>query len=163
MRTLGWNEVFEYEYSVQGWASCWLFRSALEGETLFSSLDAVGDWLKKGSYHTAWSVPWDSSCTCSYAYGHGPAIGPRSGERCWPLLAGVWRAIALLMKPWCAEEDVPTAANLNLYRGRNSCVRCHCDDTSFFTVRAPVWNRSRLTLRSVGLSSTLYPVHCGRE
>ena len=44
------------------------------------------------------------------------AIGPRTGERCWPLLAGLWRAIAPLMKPWRAEEDVPTAANLNLYR-----------------------------------------------
>ena len=29
-------------------------------------------------------------------------VGPHTGERCWPLLAGVWRAIALLMKPWCA-------------------------------------------------------------
>ena len=54
--------------------------------------------------------------------GHGPAIGPHTGERCWPLLAGVWRAIAPLMKPWCAEGDLPTAANLNLYRGWKSCV-----------------------------------------
>ena len=23
-----------------------------------------------------------------------PLIGPHSGKRCWPLLAGVWRAIA---------------------------------------------------------------------
>ena len=30
------------------------------------------------------------------------------------------------MKPWCAEEEVPTAANLNLHRGRDSCVRWHC-------------------------------------
>ena len=35
-------------------------------------------------------------------------------ERCWPPLAGLWRAIAPLMKPRCAEGDVPTAANLNL-------------------------------------------------
>ena len=27
-------------------------------ENLFSSLDAVGDWVKKGSYHTAWAVPF---------------------------------------------------------------------------------------------------------
>ena len=66
------------------------------------------------------------------AYGHGPAIGPHSGERCWPLLAGLWRAIAPLMKPWCAEGDVPTAANLNLYRGWNSCVGWHCDDETLF-------------------------------
>ena len=68
------------------------------------------------SWCPPWSVSSDSSCTCSYAYGQGTAIGPHTGKRCWPLLASVWRAIAPLMKPWCAEEEVPTAANLNLYR-----------------------------------------------
>ena len=76
---------------------------ALQGKSLFSSLAVAGDWERKGSYHTAWAVPCDSSCTCSCAYGHGPAIGPHTGERCWPLQAGVWRAIAPLMHPWCAE------------------------------------------------------------
>ena len=109
-----------------------LFRGALRGENLFSSLCAAGDWVKKGSYHTAWSVPCDSSCTCSYAYGRGSAVGPHTGRRCWPLLAGVWRAIAPLMKPWCAEGEVPTAANLNLYRGWKSCVCWHCDDEPLF-------------------------------
>ena len=108
----------------------WLFRGALKGENLFSSLLSAGDWVKKGSYHTAWSVPCDSSCT--YSYGHGPAAGPHTGKRCWPLLAGVWRAIAPLMKPWCAEGKVPTAANLNLYRGWKSCVGWHCDDEPLF-------------------------------
>ena len=51
---------------------------------------------------------------------HGTAIGPQAGKRCWPLLIGLWRAIAPLMKPWCAEGDMPTAANLNLYMGRAS-------------------------------------------
>ena len=101
-------------------------------ENLFSLLDVAGDWVRKGSYHTAWAVPCNSSCSCSYAYGHGPAIGPHTGEQCWPLLAGVWRAIAPLMKPWCAEGDLPTAANLNLYRGWNSCVGWHCDDEPLF-------------------------------
>ena len=32
------------------------------------------------------------------------------------------------MKPWCAEEDVPTAANLVLYREWRSCVGWHRDD-----------------------------------
>ena len=36
------------------------------------------------------------------------------------------------MKPWCAEGDVPTAANLNLYRGWKSCVGWHCDDEPLF-------------------------------
>ena len=102
-----------------------------KGRIIFSSLDVAGDWERKGSYRTAWAVPCDSSCTCSYAYGHGPAIGPHTGERCWPLLAGVWRAIAPLMQP-CAEGEVPTAANLNLYRGWNSCVGWHRDDEPLF-------------------------------
>ena len=110
----------------------WLFWGALQGKNLYSSLCAVGDWAKKGSYHTAWAVPCDSLCTCSKSNGQGHAIGPCTGQRCWPLLAGVWRAIAPLMKPWCAEEEVPTAANLNLYRGWNSCVGWHCDDEPLF-------------------------------
>ena len=98
----------------------------------FSSFSAAGDWVEKGSYHTAWSVPCDSSCNCSYAYGRGPAIGPRTGERCWPRLASVCRAIAPLMKPWCAEGEVPTAADLNLYRRWHSRVGWHSDDEPLF-------------------------------
>ena len=47
-------------------------------------------------------------------------------------LPDVWSAIAPLMKPWCAEGEVPTAANLNLYRGWRSCVGWHCDDEPLF-------------------------------
>ena len=36
------------------------------------------------------------------------------------------------MKPWCAEGEVPTAANLNLYRGWRSCVVWHRDDEPLF-------------------------------
>ena len=53
-----------------------------------------------------------------------------SGAR--PLLAGLWRTIAPLMKAWCAEGEVPTAANLNLYRGWRSCVGWHRDDEPQF-------------------------------
>ena len=90
------------------------------------------DWVRKGSYHTAWAISGGSLCTCSYAYGRGPAVGPHAGERCWPLLAGVWRAVAPLMKPWCAEGEVTTAANLNLHRGLHSRVGWHCDDEPLF-------------------------------
>ena len=124
---LGWSKLEETERS-----GVWVFRGALQGENLFSSLHVAGDWERKGSYHTAWAVPCDPSCTCSFAYGHGPAIGPHTGKRCWPLLAGVWRAVAPLMQPWCAEGEVPTAANLNLYRGWKSCVGWHCDDEPLF-------------------------------
>ena len=125
---LGWS--FEEKNEVG--CGVWLYRGDFQGGNLFSLLDVAGDWVRKGSYHTAWAVPCDSLCTCSYSYGRGPAIGPHTGRRCWPLLEGVWRAIAPLMKPWCAEGDVPTAANLNLYRGGNSCVGWHGDDELLF-------------------------------
>ena len=108
------------------------FRGALQGRNLFSFLDAIEDWERKGSYPTASAVPCDSSYTCSYAHGQGTGIGPHSGKRCWPLLPGLWRASALLMKPWCAEGEVPTAANVNLYRGWRSCVGWHRDDEPLF-------------------------------
>ena len=36
------------------------------------------------------------------------------------------------MRPWCAEGEVPTAANLNLYRGGTSRVNWHSDDEPLF-------------------------------
>ena len=37
------------------------------------------------------------------------------------------------MKPWwCAEGELSTTANLNLYRGWNSCVGWHRDDEPLF-------------------------------
>ena len=56
-------------------------------------------------------------------------------ERCWPLPTGLWRAVAPLTKPWCAEGDVPTAANLNLCRGRFSRVAWHSDNEPQFGER----------------------------
>ena len=36
------------------------------------------------------------------------------------------------MKPWCAEGDLPTAANLDLYLGWKSCVGWHCHNEPLF-------------------------------
>ena len=113
----------------------WLFRGALRGTSAFFAFSAFAGWVRKGSFLTAWAVPPLSLCSCSYLYGRGTAIGPQTGKRCWPLLDRLWRAIAPLMKPWCAEGDVPTAANLNLYRGRSSHVGWHSDDEPLFGER----------------------------
>ena len=126
-KQLGWMQMEKTDRS-----GVWFFRGALQGEDLFSSLAVSGGWVKKGSYHTAWSVPGDSLCSCSYAYGHGPAIGPHTGQRCWVLLSCLWRTIAPLMRPWCAEGNMPTAANLNFYRGGKSRVYWHSDDEPLF-------------------------------
>ena len=63
----------------------------------FSSLLAAGDWVKKGSFHTAWSNPPLFACSCPYSYGEGTATGPQTGERCWSLLAALRRAVASLV------------------------------------------------------------------
>ena len=112
-----------------------LFRGALRGSSAFFAFAAFASWVEKGSFLTAWAVPPLSSCSCSYLYGRGTAVGPQSGERCWPLLDRLWRAIAPLMKPWCAEGDVPSAANLNLYRRRSSHAGWHSDDEPLFGER----------------------------
>ena len=44
-------------------------------------------------------------------------------------------AVAPLMKPWCAEVVLPTAANLNLERGRFSRVAWHSDNEPLFGER----------------------------
>ena len=104
------------------WSEVWLFRGALSGSSAVFAFAAFANWVKKGSFFAAWAVLPLSSCSCSCLYGRGMVVGPHTGEQCWPLLARLWRAIAPLMKPWCAKGDVPTAANLNLYRGRSSHV-----------------------------------------
>ena len=126
-KQMGWMQLEKTDRS-----GVWFFRGAFQEENFCSSLAVSGDWVQKGSYHTAWTVPGDSLCSCSYAYGHGPAIGSHTGQRCWVLLSCLWRTIAPLMKPWCAEGDMPTAANLNFYRGGNSRVNWHSDDEPLF-------------------------------
>ena len=41
------------------------FRSALGGFRAFFALAAAGDWVRKGSFLTAWAVSPLSSCSCS--------------------------------------------------------------------------------------------------
>ena len=97
---MGWKVLHKIRKS-----GVWFFRDAEGwlGSGVWPMLMGAVDWVRKGSYHTAWAISGGSLCTFSYAYGRGAAVGSHTGERCWPLLAGVWRAIALLMKPWCAE------------------------------------------------------------
>ena len=80
----GWTQVEKTEKS-----GLWWFLGALRRQDIFLVLCAAVEWVRKGSYHTAWSVPSTSSCSCSYAYGRGTAIGPHTGARCWPLLMQV--------------------------------------------------------------------------
>ena len=77
----------------------WVWGALSESSAFFASA-AYASWVQKGSFLTAWAVTPLSSCSCSYLYGRGTAVGPQSGEWCWPLLDRLWRAVAPLMKPW---------------------------------------------------------------
>ena len=110
----------------------WVLRGAFRSVGLEELLEAAASWERRGTYRTAWAVyPW-LGCRCSYLYGQGPAIGPHTGKGCFGHLCSMWRALAPLMSPWCADGDVPTAANLNLYGGSGSHVSWHCDDEPLF-------------------------------
>ena len=147
----------------------WLFRGALQGNSAFFAFVAFARWVEKGSFFTAWAVPPLSSCSCSYLYGRGTAIGPQTGKRCWPLLDRLWRAIAPLMKPWCAEGEVPSAANLNLYRGRSSYVGWHSDDEPLFGERgeakahcfSELWDPGALQIEGVSPVQAMMVAHAG--
>ena len=102
----------------------WIFRGALRGSQVLPALVSCFDWVVRGTYRTAWAV--QPCCRCSYSYGNGPAVGPQiSGN--WEFLRGLWRAVAPLMAPWCADGEMPTCANLNFYGGSGSRVRWHSD------------------------------------
>ena len=86
----------------------WWFQGALQGESVLTSPSAAADWVKERTVPHGVGGPPLSSCSCSHACGQGTAVGPQTGTRCWSLLSGLWRAIAPLMQPWCAEGEVPT-------------------------------------------------------
>ena len=113
----------------------WLFRGALRGSSAFFAFVAFADWVKKRI------VPYGVGGPSSFFVFLFILVWARHGCR-----ATIWRAvlatasrsveaIAPPMKPWCAEGDVPTAANLNLYRGRFSNVGWHSDDEPLFGKR----------------------------
>ena len=107
----------------------WIFRGALRGSQVMPALASCFDWAVRGTYRTAWAV--QPCCRCSYSYGNGPAVGPQVSEN-WEFLRGLWKAVAPLMAPWCADGEMPTCANLNLYEGSGSRVRWHSDNEGLF-------------------------------
>ena len=121
---MGWTVMSKTEKS-----GVWFFQNAagLLGRWVFPMLMGRVFWVRKGSYHTVWAVP-----VLLFVCVRGAQLSGRVLEA---VLAAVGRCVEryrALMRPWCADGDVPTAANLNLSRGRNSCVRWHCDGEPLF-------------------------------
>ena len=107
-----------------------MFRGALQGENLFSSLDVAGDWERGRTTQRG------QSSVVPHAHVHMRMGWPRFRATHWKaVLATASRCVEgsrTLMSPWCAEGEVPTTANLNLYQGWKSCVGWHCDDEPLF-------------------------------
>ena len=138
----------------------WIFRGALRGSQVLPALASCFDWAVRGTYRTAWAV--QPCCRCSYSYGNGPAVGPHvSGN--WEFLRGLWRAVAPLMAAWCADGEMPTCANLNLYGGSGSRVRWHSDNEGLFGKKGGVqthyinefWRFPRFSNGNLGLVWTV--------
>ena len=72
----------------------WVLPGALQGLGLEDALASSASWVGRGTYRTAWAVPPMSGCQCSYSYGHGPAIGPHTGQQTFWMLSCLWRALA---------------------------------------------------------------------
>ena len=69
-------------------------------EESFSSLDAVETGKGRGRAAQRGRSLVIPHALVRMRMGKAPLIGPHTGERCWPLLVGVWRAIAPLMQQW---------------------------------------------------------------
>ena len=105
---LGWSLLEKTDRS-----GVWLFRGAPSGgESFFFPCRfwRLGQWERKGSYHTAWAVPlWFPHALVHMRVGKAPLSGHilESGAGHCSLVCG--GLIAPLMQPWCAEGEVPTA------------------------------------------------------
>ena len=120
----GWSQLLYTPSS-----GVWIFRGALRGSQVLPALVSCFYWTVRGTYRTAWTV--QPCCRCSYSFGSGPAVGPQASGN-WELLRGLWRAVAPLITPWCADGEVPTCPNLNFYGGSGSRVRWHSDKEGLF-------------------------------
>ena len=58
--------------------------------------------------------------------------GPHTGEQCWSLPAGVWRAVASRLLPWCADGRSADCCELEHLRGSGSHVAWHSDNEGLF-------------------------------
>ena len=83
-------------------------------------LTGAVDWVWKGSYRTALVPRVPARMRSCGAKLSGRILHSGVGH-CLPVCGG---AKAHLMKPWCAEGEVPT--------GGDSCVRWHCEDGLLF-------------------------------
>ena len=104
------------------------FRRALGWTPLLRTQNS-GAWVFRGlcgvssCWHALVSSGGKSALLLLICVWAGDSCWPHTGERSWGWLRDLCRAVAPLVAPWCAEEDVPTSANLNYHGSSESCVR----------------------------------------
>ena len=114
-KTWGWKPLLRTPS-----AGIWVLPGALRNEGFLAALGVACSWV--GCHRTAlggMSLVWLSMLVLVRA-----RLSYRATQWTWmfSLSSSVWRALAHQMSPWCAEGDVPSAANLNFYGGSRSHV-----------------------------------------
>ena len=110
----------------------WVLKGEPRGRTLPANLDHLSvRWRKWGSCDTAW-VTTGHDCLCSYAHGHGAAVGLQTSPSIWDGVIGLWGRVTPLLSPLCAKGEFPSGENLNRYPVLGSFIPCHCDNKPLF-------------------------------
>ena len=126
-QSMGWTKVCGTAHS-----GIWVLKGNARTSMILANLDHLRvERMKRGTCKTAWVTP-GHDCLCSYKYGHGAAVRPRTNNAIWDGVIGLWSRVAPFLSPWCGKKDVPTGVNLNKYAGSGSFIRWHSDNVPLF-------------------------------
>ena len=126
-QSMGWTKVCSTARS-----GIWVLKGNARARMLPENLDHLRvKWMKRGTYETAWVTP-GHDCLCSYQYGHGAAVRPKTNDAIWHGVIGLWGRVAPLLSPWCGRRELPTGVNLNRYSGPSSSIGWHSDNEPLF-------------------------------
>ena len=144
-QSMGWTKVCGTARS-----GIWVLKGIARTCMFLANLDHLRvEWMKRGTYETAWVTP-GHGCLCSYKYGHGAAVRPKSNNAIWDGVIGLWSRVVSFLPSWCGKKDVPTGVNLNRYSGLSLCIRWHSDNEPLFGPQ----NAPKLTV-SMSLGNSL--------
>ena len=127
-QSMGWTKVCGTARS-----GIWVLKGNARTCMFPANLDYLRvEWMKRGSYKTAWITP-GHDCLCAYKYRRGAAaVRPQTNDAIWDGVIGLWGRVAPFLSPWCGKKDVPTVLNLNRNSGPRSFTRWHSDNEPLF-------------------------------
>ena len=127
--TWGWKPLLHTPSS-----GVWVLSGALQSIGFFGSFGCgcLLGWSQHLPHSLGRYVPWSRLPMLVFLRARPSYRAHTRDKVVGGTLIVLWRALAPLLSPWCADGDVPSAANLNLYEGSGSHVNWHCDDESLF-------------------------------